>query len=151
MPHPYGGFEGNPVWRRLDAALRELERNGDVSVTTSREHVVGYLCAALFRDSSQLHAAAELCDFMSEISERAYSAGWMDSLEYDLWSALHGGECRYGHLTLHDEILLRLRELSDRCGGWIASDDESGLEVFVPYAEWVRRFEALGGKDRLTT
>ena len=149
MPRPYEEFEGNPVWRRLDAALQELERNGDVTLTTGREYVVGHLCTALFEDGSQLHAAAELCDFMSELSERAYSASWMDKLEYALWSALHGGERRYGHLTLDDEILSRLRDLYHRCGGWIAFDDESGLEVFVPYAERVRRFEAFHGDDGL--
>src|SRR5918995_6836671 len=44
MPHPYAKHENTPVWVLLDAGLAELEANGDVRLTTAREHVVGALC-----------------------------------------------------------------------------------------------------------
>jgi hypothetical protein len=47
MPHPYARFEETPLWREIDAALGELERNRDLHVTTKREYVVGFLCQQL--------------------------------------------------------------------------------------------------------
>jgi hypothetical protein len=36
------------------------------------------------------HAQRQLADYMSDLSEEAYSAGWMNGLEYALWDALTG-------------------------------------------------------------
>jgi hypothetical protein len=47
MSHPYREFEGTRLWREIETALGELERNHDISLTTTREHVVGYLCKRL--------------------------------------------------------------------------------------------------------
>lgn len=68
------------------------------------------------------HARA-LADFMSELSEEAYCAGWMDGLEFELWRALIGGPRTYGRLEITDEQLARLRELSEAAKGWIVFDD----------------------------
>jgi hypothetical protein len=82
-----------------------------------------------------------LADFMSDLSEEAYCAGWMDGLEYALWEAVIGVRGEYGRLALTEAHRARLRELSDTCGGWIvfASDTE---ETWIPLAEWERRFSA---------
>lgn len=76
-----------------------------------------------------------LANAMSEVSEEAYSAGWMAGLEYTLWAVLTTDERRYGRATLKHETIERLRKLSEQCGGWITFDDERE-EVFVPLADW---------------
>ena len=50
--HPYTTYERTLTWRRIDKAIADLEKNGDVSLTTSRPHVIGYLCQALNRARS---------------------------------------------------------------------------------------------------
>ena len=47
MPHPYTEFEGSATWDILDAALTALEINRDLSLTTARSYVIGYLCSSL--------------------------------------------------------------------------------------------------------
>lgn len=91
-------------------------------------------------------SAAALRDYMSELSEEAWHAGWQTDLEFALWHALHGGPRRYGRLTLTDAHLSRLRELSDRCGGWVRFDDDAADEVFVPTDRWRRLVEARTGR-----
>ena len=36
--------------------------------------------------------AIKLRDYMSELSERAYCAGWMEGIEYALWNAVLRGD-----------------------------------------------------------
>jgi hypothetical protein len=43
MKHPYAEYEQTPLWRAIDVAVSELERNRDVELTTAREYVIGYL------------------------------------------------------------------------------------------------------------
>jgi hypothetical protein len=74
---------------------------------------------------------------MSALSERAYFAGWMDGLELALWKALDGGPLRYGRVELTLEELQHLRDLSERCGGWIRFDP-SEEEVFIPLGTWLQ-------------
>ena len=47
MSHPYIEFEQTPLWKAIDAAVAELERNRDVELSTARTHVIGYLCQQL--------------------------------------------------------------------------------------------------------
>jgi len=49
MSHPYTEFEDTTLWKAVDAALAELEQNGDFHLTTARRYVVGYLCQELSR------------------------------------------------------------------------------------------------------
>jgi hypothetical protein len=83
----------------------------------------------------------ELADYMSELSEIGYYAGWMQDLEYELWECVLGRTHEYGRLDFNEEHRARLLQLSERCGGWIVSDDETE-ETWVPLAEWERRFAA---------
>jgi hypothetical protein len=75
---------------------------------------------------------------MSEVSEAAFFAGWMNGLEFELWDALQSGPRNYGQIVLTEEVIQRLRELSVRCGGWVAWDGDE--EVFVPLSLWTEVF-----------
>ena len=45
--HPYAALEGSPTWDVLDRALAQLEANGDVTLSSARAYVIGYLCQAV--------------------------------------------------------------------------------------------------------
>lgn len=44
MSHPYSEYEGTESWKRIEKAIRELQNNDDIELTTPIEYVVGYLC-----------------------------------------------------------------------------------------------------------
>ena len=79
-----------------------------------------------------------LASYMSELSELAYSAGWIDGLEDDLWRALPDKPFKYGRLDVTIAHLVRLTELSDQCGGWIYFDHERE-ESFIAFPDWHHR------------
>jgi hypothetical protein len=76
--------------------------------------------------TSQQHL---LADFMSDISERCYYAGWMRNLEYVLWDALLHGQRKYGHGTISQEEIEALKDLSKAANAWIIFDDEKGKRL----------------------
>lgn len=80
-------------------------------------------------------SAQALTDYMSEISQAAYSAGWMNGLEFALWKAVTEGPRRYGHLDITTEHISTLQVLSDTCGGWIVFDDTTE-ETFIGLDAW---------------
>jgi len=82
-----------------------------------------------------------LADFMSDLSEEAYCAGWMEGLEYALWEAVLGVRRDYGRLHFTGAQQARLRELSDCCEGWIVFDEDTE-ETWVAREEWQGRFLA---------
>ena len=88
----------------------------------------------------------DLAREMSEISEQAYCAGWMDGLEYRLWEILQGGSKKYGQIRLSDAQVARLRELASKVGGWVRLDDEAEVEEFVEMADWQNLYEAWARK-----
>jgi hypothetical protein len=81
-----------------------------------------------------------LAEYMSDLSEDAYCAGWMDGLEYALWQVVLGQRTKYGHSTFTKEHATQLRRLATSCGGWIVFDHERE-ETWVSQADWERRFE----------
>lgn len=85
-------------------------------------------------------AQRELAVYMSQLSEEAYSAGWMEDLEYQLWRAISSGPFRYGQLTITPAHVRKLKSLSDTCGGWIRFDDTLE-ESFVPVAQWTAVYQ----------
>lgn len=92
-----------------------------------------------------------LANEMSEISELAYFAGWVDGLEYELWGIVQGGPRRYGQIQLTDDQVGRLRDLSETLRGWVRFDDESEFEEFIEherwlsvYADWLHRRRTRG-------
>jgi hypothetical protein len=66
---------------------------------------------------------SRLENLMSEISERCYSAGWMQDLEYILWDAVINGQRKYGHGTITKFDIDELKKLSTTCNSWIYMDD----------------------------
>lgn len=44
---PYKELEGSPLWVTLEASISALVTNGDIGLSTSKEHVIGYLCEAI--------------------------------------------------------------------------------------------------------
>lgn len=78
---------------------------------------------------------------MSALSERAYYAGWMSGLEFELWEAVVSGPREYGRISITDEHIHELRRLSDAAGGWIVFD-EKYEEVLLPMKNWETRFES---------
>jgi hypothetical protein len=79
--------------------------------------------------------ARDLRDFMSELCQRAYGAGWIQHLEFALWHAVVNGPMTYGRLEIAEPHIAELRRLSDLSGGWVYVDDELG-ERSIPLEEW---------------
>lgn len=75
-----------------------------------------------------------LADYMSDLSEEAYFAGWMDGLEYALWEALMGVRTEYGYLTITPEHRSKLKRLSAACGGWVYWGEDGA--TFVTLEQW---------------
>ena len=65
----------------------------------------------------------KLAELMSRISEAGYSAGWMNTLEFDLWEIIKGGNRRYCSYEITQEEINELISLSQNCGCWIVYDD----------------------------
>jgi hypothetical protein len=103
------------------------------------EALIGVALAARTMLRDLIPSQRRLADFMSELSEEAYYAGWMVGLEYALWDALADGRSIYGRLYLTDDHRARLIQLSSECGGWIVFDDATE-ETWLPMTEWQARF-----------
>jgi hypothetical protein len=83
----------------------------------------------------------ELENYMSELSEHAYSAGWRDGLEFALWKLVIDGPYKYGQYNLNNEHRNSLVKLSGACDGWIIFHDQFE-ETFVPMNQWLEIFKA---------
>jgi hypothetical protein len=77
-----------------------------------------------------------LAEYMSRLSEDGFRARWMGNIEYLLWSAVTGNTAGM-RWKLRDEDVDQLRELSERCGGWIVHDEEAR---FAPLPEWEKLY-----------
>lgn len=82
--------------------------------------------------SSQQLALAE---YMSELSEEAFAAMWMTDLKFALYQALLGERKTFGRLDFNEEIISRLKELSQKINGWIYFDDDRE-ETYVGWEQW---------------
>jgi hypothetical protein len=47
LAHPYSAFVTTRIWRRTAKAIADLEANRDITLTTNRAHVIGYICGEL--------------------------------------------------------------------------------------------------------
>lgn len=83
-----------------------------------------------------------LSDFMGEISEEAYCAGWMEDLEYVLWYAMLHGPGNYGRKLIDEQTILQLKQLSEEAGSWIIFDDDT-WETAVALPVWQEMFRAV--------
>lgn len=77
--------------------------------------------------------------YMSDLSEEAYSASWMDGLEFVLWKAVIEGPCTYGRLDITQEHIEVLQTLSKLAKGWIVHND---TEEFIELDQWINRYES---------
>jgi len=75
-----------------------------------------------------------LADYRSDLSEEAYSASWMEGLEFELWKALEGKLKKYGRLDINREIHNNLKRFSDEAKGWVFYDDKEE-EKYVSFDE----------------
>ncbi len=82
-----------------------------------------------------------LAEYMSMLSEEAYSAGWMKGLEHALWDAVISGPRKYGRISIQRKHINELRNRSAACGGWIIFDDNSE-ETWLPMDEWKNRYDS---------
>ncbi len=80
-------------------------------------------------------AQKELAEYMSYLSEEAYSATWMDDLEFKLWQLMNGEITEYGRLEVTSQMIDKLKDLSARANGWIIFDDDKD-EIYVPWKSW---------------
>jgi hypothetical protein len=93
------------------------------------------------------HVQNDLERFMSNLSERAYFAGWMEGTEERLWAFMSDekDDGAWGVTTLTKEDRLELRRLSEIAQGWICWVGTAGTlcgVMFVPLEQWRRDFEA---------
>jgi len=109
-----------------------------------------------------LHDVRRLADFMSHLSERYWSAGWMTDLEVRLWDALQNNGKIFEGLSLEPHEHRELAALSKACGGWIyfEGSDEASAEVlarepggrgemFVTFEEWLPMFQRWERGEKL--
>ena len=87
-----------------------------------------------------MNAETDLRELMREISETAWSAGWMQDLEYSLWGYLENGSGAYGHMEIDDDLIRRLDDLSREAGGWFVYGPSG--EQFVPLDRWKELYRA---------
>lgn len=83
----------------------------------------------------------DLAEYMSEISERCYYAGWMKNLEFVLWDATKKGKRIYGHGEISEADIKQLKHLSLNANCWIVFDDEKE-EIAIPLEKWENLFSS---------
>jgi hypothetical protein len=81
-----------------------------------------------------------LAEFMSEISEHCYAAGWMLNLEYVLWHAVINGERKYGQSYITQDDISTLIKLSTDANAWVVYDDDKE-ETALSLKEWTEKFK----------
>lgn len=77
----------------------------------------------------------KLYNYMSELSEIAYTASWMENLEFSLWKGMNNEITSFGRLKFTQEIRDKLKSLSDNIEGWIYFDEENE-EQFADWKKW---------------
>jgi len=51
IEHPYTEFEDTKLWRVIDKAVDDLVENRDLTETTDRRYIVGYLCNKIVKSN----------------------------------------------------------------------------------------------------
>jgi len=79
-----------------------------------------------------------VAELISLISEEHYCAGWLMSIEFELWDYVAGVSSPKSPLGLHPPnsgLIKLLKYGSEMIGGWIRHTDADG-RVFVPLDQW---------------
>ena len=92
------------------------------------------------------HDERLLADYMSELSELAFCAGWEGGLEFALGDAMQGQRSKYGMLVLTDTHRQKLKLLSEQVQGWIIFDDQRE-ETFLPLEDWKSHYAERKGEQ----
>lgn len=94
-------------------------------------------------NSGLTDAQDQLHQFMSEISELVYCAGWMTDTEYRLWTFVTdpNDDGEWGLTILTPETRFELIRRSEQIGGWICWADVVAKGAgagpkFIDLAEW---------------
>lgn len=77
-----------------------------------------------------------LAKYMSRLSEEAYSASWMDGLEFALWHAVIHGPINFGRLIISVEHISYLKNKSYDLGGWVYFDEVTE-QTFIKNEHWL--------------
>jgi hypothetical protein len=127
---------GGDELERLRQELRAARMGG------VRWSEVEVLLARLAAAEAELAVIAkrDLCQFMSDISEDCYCAGWLNGLEHALWRCIESGPRSWGQGEITQADLDKLKALSSRCGGWWVWREGVG-NVFVPLEAWRQEYE----------
>ena len=86
--------------------------------------------------------ALALSDYMSDLSEDTYCAGWMSGLEFALWGFVLNGPGKYGMGEITQANIDDLKYLSELAGGWVHWTGNKGVPgfrgglEFVLFDEW---------------
>ena len=83
-----------------------------------------------------------LAEFMSELSEKCYAAGWLRNLEYVLWNTLLNGERKLGQDFISKTDIVQLNEFSEDSNCWIYFDDDTE-ETAIDLFTWKQKFKEV--------
>ena len=91
MTHRYDHFEDTELWRAIDNALAELEKNADVSVSTARHLVIGFMANAVARVCIPVNSKAEYIGVANALNEVCHGFE-IDDAEFQTRIGIERGE-----------------------------------------------------------
>lgn len=114
--------ENEPIW---EAEARAREDAAENSTKSAKD----------------VSAAKLLLNYMSDLSEGYWCAGWLMDLEYFLWKSVTSSDREFGLATLKQREIDELAKLSALAGGWWYWSKEHNLGLFITLDEWLKKFE----------
>lgn len=88
--------------------------------------------ASALRTAAQTIAQQALLRLMLELSESHWRAGWMDGMEYQLWTiCAQEVEQQWGMGSITPDIIRELHQLRYLANGWWIWDEEQQEEKFI--------------------
>ena len=78
-----------------------------------------------------------LLRMMEDMSEDYWCAGWLNDLEYSLWTAVITGNVNFGW-GMQERELTRLKHLHEMAGGWWIWVGGEERQRFVTTDEWLK-------------
>lgn len=141
---PFAELPETP-WAELQKTWDEQRAHFFVQVANQAPEALNVLLPETSRDHRHTDGlpllASDLRDFMSQISEDCYCAGWLVNLEFDLWTAVMNGPVRAGHWDITQTDIDRLRLLARRCDGWVVWDHQRKQETWVSIQDWLGQYK----------
>lgn len=77
-----------------------------------------------------------LIDFISQISETQYCAGWMSGVEFDLWAIINKEKSIRWTWELNETEIETLKYFSKKINGWVRFPEEGKSPMFIPMELW---------------